>query len=200
MCYQQLCFGSEWESALGRHSSDSYLIPRLKFRDYHGRSNVENTSGANLFLVTHRSALSFCLRLPLLGSSTLNDEAVAILALGASRSFLGIEGLKVEKRDSPAVLPLPLEKRTPGLSSKKTLSKCQGEVQTPDINYQTQLLYLVELQIGTPPQMTCIQLDTGSSELIVETHFTLLYGKSTKPVHQLRILYGHLLRYIETFN
>ena len=96
-------------------------------------------------------------------------KAVSMLALGASLSFLGIEALRVEKRDSPAVLSLPLKKRTPGPSSKRSPRKRQGEVQTPDINYNTQLLYLVELQIGTPPQSTYVQLDTGSSDLIVET-------------------------------
>ena len=96
-------------------------------------------------------------------------KAVSILALGASLGFLGIEALRVEKCDSPAVLSLPLKKRTPSPSSKRSLSKRQGEVQTPDINYNTQLLYLVELQIGTPPQSTYVQLDTGSSDLIVET-------------------------------
>lgn len=96
-------------------------------------------------------------------------KALSILALGASLSFLGIEALRVEKRDSPAILSLPLKKRTPGPSSKRSLRKRQGEVPTTDINYNTQLLYLVELQIGTPPQTTYVQLDTGSSDLIVET-------------------------------
>ncbi len=96
-------------------------------------------------------------------------KAVSILALAASLSFLGIGALRVEKRDSPAVLLLPLKKRTTAPSPKRSLSKSQGEVQTPDVNYNTRLLYLVELQIGTPPQMTYVQLDTGSSDLIVET-------------------------------
>jgi hypothetical protein len=96
-------------------------------------------------------------------------KAVSILALGVSLSFLGVEALRVEKRDSPAVLSLPLKKRTPGPSSKRSLGKRQGEVETADFNYMTKLLYLVELQMGTPPQTTFVQLDTGSSDLVVET-------------------------------
>jgi Eukaryotic aspartyl protease len=96
-------------------------------------------------------------------------KVVSTLALGVALSLLCVEALRVEKRDSPAVLSLPLLKKTPGPSSKRSLRKRQGEVETPDINYQTNLLYLVQLQIGTPPQSTYVQLDTGSSDLVVET-------------------------------
>ena len=85
-------------------------------------------------------------------------KAVSILALVASLSLFGAEALRVEKRDSPAVLSLPLVKKSSGTPSKRSLSKRSGEVGTPDKNWNTDLLYLVELQIGTPPQSTWVQL------------------------------------------
>lgn len=128
-------------------------------------------------------------------------KAVSILALGASLGLLGIEALRVEKRDSPAVLSLPLKKRTPAPSSKRSLSKRQGEVQTPDINYNTQLLYLVELQIGTPPQSTYVQLDTGSSDLIVETPSShICTANTSNPCTNFGPCTSVLLKYREKFD
>lgn len=82
--------------------------------------------------------------------------------------FLGTEALRVEKRANPAVLKLGLTKKTPEAHASSS-KKRRSSVETPDINYQQQLLYIVELMIGTPPQSTFVQLDTGSSDLIVET-------------------------------
>lgn len=89
-----------------------------------------------------------------------------LLAVGASLGFIGVDALRVEKRDDPAILKIPLQKITPQASS---LRKRQGTVEGPDVNYQKSLLYVIELLIGTPPQSTFVQLDTGSSDLIVET-------------------------------
>jgi hypothetical protein len=83
----------------------------------------------------------------------------------ASLALIGADALRLEKRDEPAVVIIPLQKRSP----QPSLRKRQGEVQVPDLNYMTQLLYIVQLQIGTPPQTTFVQLDTGSSDLVVET-------------------------------
>jgi hypothetical protein len=79
--------------------------------------------------------------------------------------------LAVEKRDAApgfiefALLPNPKVLANLGKRSVKR----SGEVTLPDTNYQTQLLYILELQLGTPPQTTFVQLDTGSSDLVVET-------------------------------
>jgi hypothetical protein len=75
-----------------------------------------------------------------------------------------VDALRVEKRDDPAVVILPLQKKfnNPGLKPRQ-------EVEGPDLNYLQELLYIVELLVGTPPQSTYVQLDTGSSDLIVET-------------------------------
>ncbi|KUJ13564.1 acid protease [Mollisia scopiformis] len=97
-------------------------------------------------------------------------RAANLIAAVASLSIFSVEALKLAKRDTPAVLKLDLQKRRSGTFANSTLTKKrQGTVETPDINYQTQLLYIVQLQIGTPPQSTYVQLDTGSSDLVVET-------------------------------
>lgn len=79
--------------------------------------------------------------------------------------------LNVEKRDQPSVLQLDLQKKSPQKydGPLQRANKRQGTVETTDYNYQSQLLYIVELQVGTPPQQLFVQLDTGSSDLIVET-------------------------------
>lgn len=87
----------------------------------------------------------------------------------ASLLLLGVDALTVEKRDNPAVFKIDLIKKTPDSVATRSLHRRQGTVQVPDVNYHTSLLYLIELVFGTPPQQTFVQLDTGSSDLIVET-------------------------------
>lgn len=80
---------------------------------------------------------------------------------------LSTDALRVEKRDDPSVLKIDLQKKAPELLARS--ARKRQTVETPDVNYQKQLLYIIQLEIGTPPQSTFVQLDTGSSDLIVET-------------------------------
>jgi hypothetical protein len=89
------------------------------------------------------------------------------VALSAAFILSGVNGIGLEKKATPKVFKIPLHRKSPELLSKNR--KRAGEVETPDINYQRSLLYIVELVIGTPPQTTFVQLDTGSSDLTVET-------------------------------
>jgi Eukaryotic aspartyl protease len=91
-------------------------------------------------------------------------EVLICFIIVAALVLLTVDALRVEKRDDPAVVKLPLQKKVGNLGLKQ-----RQEVESPDINYMQQLLYIVQLQIGTPPQSTYVQLDTGSSDLIVET-------------------------------
>lgn len=89
-----------------------------------------------------------------------------LLVAGVSLA-LSTDALTLEKRDDPAVLKLDLQKKDPGVLANS--ARKRQTVEAPDVNYQNQLLYIVELLIGTPPQSTFVQLDTGSSDLVVET-------------------------------
>jgi hypothetical protein len=69
---------------------------------------------------------------------------------------------------------LAIEKRTPGTillslrpNPKAQLQKRSTPVEVPDINNVG--LYLIDIMLGTPPQLTSVQLDTGSSNLLVES-------------------------------
>jgi hypothetical protein len=91
---------------------------------------------------------------------------IASFLVGTGLALLSVEALRLEKRTNPAIFRIPLQKRNHHVP--RALSRRQGTVQTPDINYMTQLLYIVQLEIGTPPQSTYVQLDTGSSDLVYE--------------------------------
>jgi hypothetical protein len=83
-----------------------------------------------------------------------------------------VNALILEQRDSPAVFRLPLQKRTDevhAMALRNRLMRRSGDIVTTDTNYMNSLLYVVQLSIGTPPQTVMVQLDTGSSDLVVET-------------------------------
>lgn len=87
------------------------------------------------------------------------------LVLAGGLAFLGVNALTLEKRAEPSVISIPFV-REPSVSLRHR--KRLGEVLTPLTN-EPLLLYTATLEIGTPPQTTRVQIDTGSSYLIVET-------------------------------
>jgi predicted outer membrane lipoprotein len=93
----------------------------------------------------------------------------SFLAIAASCAFSVIDALALEKRDGPAVVAFDLAKvsgnRTSG-SLRHGLSKRGSDEAT--INNEN-FLWTVSLELGTPPQTTRCQLDTGSSDLVTET-------------------------------
>jgi hypothetical protein len=83
-----------------------------------------------------------------------------------------VTSLMVEKRDTSGVLQLPLHKKTSdvvGNARKLKSKRAPGTYTVPDVNYQHSGLYLVAMEIGTPPQSQLVQLDTGSTVLVLET-------------------------------
>jgi hypothetical protein len=80
-----------------------------------------------------------------------------------------VNSLAVAKRKaSPGVISFDLHKN-PKIQHAP-LRKRAGTIELPDINYVTGLLYIVEIWLGTPPQPNYVQLDTASSDLVIETN------------------------------
>jgi hypothetical protein len=104
------------------------------------------------------------------------------IAIGATVAPFFTNALIPSKRDAPGTLSLPFH-RGSGVSftkrSNNRYTKRSGTVQTPDQQLDLNLVYFVELLIGTPPQSTRVQLDTGSSILFVETDSSDLCTAST---------------------
>jgi hypothetical protein len=89
-----------------------------------------------------------------------NILSAALLLSGANAL------LTLEKRDNPSVVALPF-KRNAGHSALNYRRRGSGEVETALHNEPS--LYTVDITLGTPPQRTTVQIDTGSSDLVVET-------------------------------
>lgn len=91
--------------------------------------------------------------------------ACALAALGSANA------LRLEKRDNPAVVALPFEKVdkitsiSPSSDSKRETGPIE-ELTTKDLQH---LVYMVQLDIGTPPQSISAIFDTGSPSLVIHT-------------------------------
>jgi hypothetical protein len=80
------------------------------------------------------------------------------------------KALVIEQRDAaPGYISFPLHVNERAIELRKRHVKRSGEVSEVDTNYNKNLLYIIELSLGTPPQTIYVQLDTGSSDLVVET-------------------------------
>ncbi|QKX59884.1 uncharacterized protein TRUGW13939_07026 [Talaromyces rugulosus] len=76
-----------------------------------------------------------------------------------------INALSLHKRDDPAVLGLPVQRhRTSAESLRKRDSTLDVTITNADA-----VLYVVNVTLGTPPQEFSLQLDTGSSDLWVNS-------------------------------
>ena len=99
-------------------------------------------------------------------------KSSSVVTIAAALFASVVNALMLGQQDSPAVFRLPLQKRTDevhAMALRNRLMRRSGDIVTTDTNYMNSLLYVVQLSIGTPPQTVMVQLDTGSSDLVVET-------------------------------
>jgi hypothetical protein len=87
------------------------------------------------------------------------------LIIGACLVFLVTDALVLERQDNPAVVAFHLDRVRRKPPSRTGRGK--RSIDSPLDNEG--FLWTVTLLIGTPPQSTSLLLDTGSSDLVVET-------------------------------
>ncbi|KAJ5488535.1 aspartic-type endopeptidase opsB [Penicillium diatomitis] len=91
-------------------------------------------------------------------------KALSLAALVYLPSVPGtIAALTLHKRENPAVLALPITKR----SNDESLRKRSSDVVSTELINQHNIQYLVNITVGSPGQSVMLSIDTGSSDMWV---------------------------------
>jgi hypothetical protein len=93
-------------------------------------------------------------------------KSTTFLAIAALLAFCLTDALLLEKRDNPAAVAFSLQ-QVPGTAASRKLRRHKRSIDATLNNKD--LVWTVSLSLGTPPQKVQVQLDTGSSDLVVET-------------------------------
>ncbi len=89
---------------------------------------------------------------------------LSIVVFVVNLYLLGIDALILKKKVNPAVVSIQLER-----SIGNSVSRYQKRQFVESVLDNEGFVYTVTLLLGTPPQSIHVQLDTGSSDLVVET-------------------------------
>lgn len=99
-------------------------------------------------------------------------KSAIFLAIGACLVFSVTDALVLEKRDNPTVVAFHAQ-RAAGTPASQLRRRKRQISATLD---NQRAVWYVELTLGTPPQTMKVQLDTDSSDLVVETNSFNLCG------------------------
>src|ERR1017187_5239532 len=94
-------------------------------------------------------------------------QSTIFLAIGAWLLFLVTDALVLKTRDNLSVLAFPIQ-RVPGISPPQRFRLHKRSFQSTLYNLYP--YWAVSITLGTPPNTFIVQLDTGSSDLVVETN------------------------------
>jgi Eukaryotic aspartyl protease len=91
----------------------------------------------------------------------------SIFALASLASFIlwDVNALVLEERSTPGVISVPI---TRSLTTNKGHPKLKRITPSAILKFDGSI-YTMAIAVGTPPQKMTVQLDTGSSDLILET-------------------------------
>jgi len=94
-------------------------------------------------------------------------QPTIFLAIGIYLLFFLTDALVIEKRDNLSVVAFPLQ-RIVGTPASQKFRLHKRSFQSTLLNFQS-LAWVLSISLGTPPKTMYVQLDTGSSDLVVET-------------------------------
>lgn len=108
-------------------------------------------------------------------------RTATVVALAASLLSTPTDGLALQERgaEAPRVVGMELQRNTISDPLKRDQLRRRGEVQATLDNEET--LYFVNATLGTPAQSLRLHLDTGSSDLWVNTNASSLCMSKTNP-------------------
>ncbi|KAF3384988.1 putative aspartic-type endopeptidase opsB [Penicillium rolfsii] len=87
----------------------------------------------------------------------------SVLSLAALAALPCANAITLHKRDNPAVFALPISRS----ERSQALQKRSSKVVSVDLPNESNLYYMVNITVGTPPQNLSLSLDIGSSDIWV---------------------------------
>ncbi|PMD14659.1 acid protease [Hyaloscypha hepaticicola] len=94
-------------------------------------------------------------------------QPTCILAIGVSLLLLPTNAFAIEKRDNLSVVAFPLQ-RVVGSPTIQNTRLHKRSFQSPLLNFLS-ITWVLSISLGTPPRTIHVRLNTGSSDLVVET-------------------------------
>ena len=95
-------------------------------------------------------------------------QPTIFLIIGVYLLFFLADALVIEKRDNLSVIAFPLQ-RIVGTPASQKFRLHKRSFQSTLLDFYS-VAWVLSISLGTPPRTMYVQLDTGSSDLVVETN------------------------------